>query len=66
MSKRTVIIEVVRGQGGHVGLYISDEDSGHRIAGSKPWGGGSTIHKFTCDADEVIEQVNEYATETKS
>lgn len=43
-------VEVVKGMYGHVCLYFGeDEDSGLRVAGQKPWGGGQTIHSFDVD-----------------
>lgn len=43
-------VEVVRGNtGGNLALYFND----HRVAGSKPWGGGTTIHKFRVQGDDA-------------
>ncbi len=42
-------VEVVRGVHGHMAVYLGD----HRIAGSKPWGGGEVIHSFNTTADEI-------------
>lgn len=43
-------IEVVRGNtGGNLALYFND----YRVAGSKPWGGGTTIHKFRVQGDDA-------------
>lgn len=43
-------VEIVRGNtGGNLSLYFND----HRVAGSKPWGGGTTIHSFRVQGDEV-------------
>lgn len=38
-------LEIVRGQFGHVAVYLDDL----RIAGQKPWGGGKTIHSWQID-----------------
>lgn len=35
-------LEIVRGQFGHMAVYLDDL----RIAGEKPWGGGTTIWTF--------------------
>lgn len=51
-----VIIEVVDGVQGR-SLYIGDENSGHRLAGPKPWGGGEVIHSFEVDADELMDEL---------
>ena len=46
-------VEVVKGIYGHVALYFGeDEDSGLRVAGPKPWGGGQTIHSFDVDLSD--------------
>ncbi len=46
-------VEVVKGMYGHVCLYFGeDEDSGLRVAGQKPWGGGQTIHSFDVDLSD--------------
>jgi hypothetical protein len=55
MKKGQVIIEVVDGVEGP-SLYIGDEDGGHRLAGTKPWGGGQTIHKFIVDVEELQQE----------
>lgn len=54
-----VFIEVVKGVEGP-SLYIGDDNSGHRIAGNKPWGGGQTIHKFSVNVEELIRVAKEY------
>ncbi len=46
-------VEVVKGIYGHVALYFcEDDDSGLRVAGQKPWGGGQTIHSFDVDLSD--------------
>lgn len=60
MEQGFVLIEVVNGAEGP-SLCVGDEDSGYRIAGPKPWGGGRTIHRFTVKADELRKQLDEYA-----
>ena len=60
MDKGFVFIEVVSGIEGP-SLYVGDEDTGHRLAGPKPWGGGRTLHQFRVNADELRKQLDEYA-----
>lgn len=50
-----VMFEVVSGVAGP-SLYIMDEGgkSGYRLSGPKPWGGGSVLHKFSVDLDELV------------
>ena len=55
MKKGKVIIDVVNGVEGP-SLYIGDEDSGHRLAGPKPWGGGGVVFKFIVDVAELQEE----------
>ena len=64
MKKGKVFIEVVGGVEGP-SLYIGDEDGGHRLAGPKPWGGGQTIHKFTVDVDELMEEAARFTKTPK-
>lgn len=62
MSKK-VKIEVVRGVEGNC-VCVSDLDgSGHRLAGPKPWGGGSTVHSFEVDLDELVREATALAYE---
>lgn len=44
----TVAVEVVSGVEGP-SLYVND----YRVAGNKPWGGGSTLHSFQVDVREI-------------
>lgn len=56
-----VWVEVVSGVEGPC-LCVSDESgSGLRIAGPKPWGGGTIIHRFKVDAAELCEAATENA-----
>ena len=55
-----VFLEVVSGVEGH-SLYICDANGGFRLVGPKPWGGGTTVHKFKVDYAELLEQANNYA-----
>ncbi|MBW1249016.1 hypothetical protein I7860_20265 [Pseudomonas tolaasii] len=54
-----VLVEVVSGVEGP-SLSIGDFDTGERVAGPKPWGGGRTIHKFQVKAADLIRLANEY------
>ncbi len=46
-------VEIVKGVYGHVALYFcEDDDSGLRVAGQKPWGGGQTIYSFDVDLSD--------------
>ncbi len=53
----SIYIEVVSGCEGP-SLYISDDDGGHRLAGPKPWGGGSTIHRFKIKPEELRRELD--------
>jgi hypothetical protein len=56
-----VRVEVVSGVEGPC-LCVSNEDgSGVRIAGPKPWGGGTTIHRFKVSAADLAEAATERA-----
>jgi len=60
-----VWLEVVRGPEGFC-LYIGDDDSGYRLAGPKPWGGGGTVCKFQVRIDELVKEANSFATDNTS
>lgn len=51
-----VLIEVVSGPEGPC-LCIGDGDTGFRLAGPKPWGGGRTIHRFQVRVDELRREL---------
>lgn len=46
----TVTIELIRGIHGHTGLYVND----YRVAGEKPWGGGTTVNTWTMPREEFL------------
>lgn len=52
----TIKIEVVSGAEGP-SLQIVDENGGYRLAGPKPWGGGSVIHSFEVDPVVLMREV---------
>ncbi|MDU9398089.1 Lar family restriction alleviation protein [Pseudomonas sp. zfem003] len=56
----TAIVEVVKGVEGP-SLYIGDGDTGYRLAGPKPWGGGKTIHKFKVKLNELVREAMDLA-----
>lgn len=60
MDNGFVFIEVVSGVEGP-SLYVGNKNSGYRISGPKPWGGGRTLHQFRVNADELRKQLDEYA-----
>lgn len=51
-----VKIEVIEGCAGN-SLSIGNGQTGFRLAGPKPLGGGSTLHSFDVDAHELIREV---------
>lgn len=58
-AKGKMFLDVVSGCEGPC-LCLGDHDGGHRIAGPKPWGGGSTQHRFTVDIAELKQVIAEY------
>ncbi|QFT84928.1 hypothetical protein FIU88_08065 [Halomonas sp. THAF12] len=54
-----VLIEVISGPEGPC-LSIGDESTGHRLAGPKPWGGGSVTHQFQVDVEELIREAHPF------
>lgn len=55
-----VFIDVDRGPDGCC-LCIGDGETGHRIAGPKPWGGSENLHSFQVKAEELVKLANDYA-----
>lgn len=55
-----LFIELVQGVGGP-SLVIGDGNSGHRIAGEKPWAGGRTIYQFQVSMGTLRGILDEYA-----
>lgn len=54
-----VFIDVVSGVEGPC-LTIGDQDTSERVAGPKPWGGGSTTHRFEVSAEVLRRLAVEY------
>lgn len=50
MNNEKVKIEIVSGCEGKC-IYIND----YRVAGSKPWGGGTTEKSWTVDKGEILK-----------
>lgn len=55
-------IEVIGGREGP-SLYIGDGAISHRLAGNKPWGGGTTLHRFTVDIQELVREATALAAQ---
>lgn len=62
MSSKKCKLQVVRGVEGP-SLSIGDGETGTRIAGPKPWGGGKIIHSFDVDPVELVRLAAELVTE---
>lgn len=62
MGSRKVRFELIGGPEGPC-LAIMGDGSGLRLAGPKPWGGGSTLHAFEVDVDELLRAVEEHSSE---
>lgn len=60
-----VLVEVVAGGGG-VCLVVGGDNSGTRVAGPKPWGGGRTVHRFKCDAADLLNAVHPYVAASET
>lgn len=53
-NKKDCSIQVVNGAEGK-SIYIND----YRVAGSKPWGGGTTIWEGNCTLQDIISAIGE-------
>lgn len=60
LTGKKVHVEIVRNQEGGLSLCISNDNSGYRLQGAKV-GGCETLKRFTVDAEQLIEQIKEYA-----
>ena len=59
MSDKIVFVRVVAGVEGP-SLTLGGQNSSTRIAGTKPWGGGSTAYEFKFTCDELRKHLDEY------
>lgn len=55
-SDDEITFEVISGPEGPC-LAVMDGGSGHRIAGPKPWGGGTTLHTFKVSRKDLLGQI---------
>lgn len=58
--KKELIFEVVDTKSGGKALYLGDKNTSYRIAGPKPWGGGTTVHTFKVNVEELKRAINDY------
>lgn len=56
-----VFVELVAGREGPC-LVIGNHESGERVAGPKPWGGGTTVNRFQVWAEDLVRLAGEYGT----
>ncbi|WP_322997902.1 hypothetical protein [Castellaniella sp.] len=50
------LLEVFNGAEGPC-IYISDDDSGHRLAGPKPWGSARPVFQFMVKIEELKREI---------
>lgn len=55
-----VKFEVINGPEGKCLAVANNDGTGYRLAGPKPWGGGTVAYTFEVDVDELLEQVQHY------
>jgi hypothetical protein len=60
-----VFIETVSGPEG-LCLCIGDDNGGYRLAGPKPWGGGTVVKRFSVNIKELEKQLKLYRRKAKS
>lgn len=59
-AKKRLQIEVISGvEGKCLSMSIEGSGVGKRVAGPKPWGGGSTIQTWYVDPEELIKEIQE-------
>lgn len=55
-----LLFEVIQGPEGQcLGVSTDGGESGYRLAGPKPWGGGKTIKSFKVSKAELLKQLGE-------
>lgn len=54
-----VFIDICEGVEGP-SVYIGDCDTGYRVAGPKPWGGGTTSRRFTAKVEDLKRAIESY------
>ena len=54
-----VFIDICEGVEGP-SVYIGDNDTGSRVAGPKPWGGGTTSRRFTAKVADLRAALEGY------
>lgn len=55
----SVFIDICEGVEGP-SVYICDSDTGYRVAGPKPWGGGTTSRRFTAKVEDIKRALESY------
>lgn len=49
-------IEIIKGvEGNCIGIAHEKDEGGRRVAGSKPWGGGRVLEKYTTTVEDILE-----------
>lgn len=59
MTKPEPSLELVEAQGCYTCLVLGNQNSGTRIAGPKPWGGGTTKKRWLLDEQGLTDIINE-------
>lgn len=57
---KKVLVDVTSGVEGPC-LCVGDGSTGRRVAGPKPWGGGSVVYQFWVDPEELIAAIRMYS-----
>ena len=56
-----VVFEAIRGPEGTCLAVGAGDDISTRLAGPKPWGGGTVIHRWEVSVGNVLEEVSRAA-----
>jgi hypothetical protein len=60
-TAQTVVVEIVHGRGGDC-LCINDQ----RVAGPKPWGGGTVTKRFAVPVSELQLVIDRASSDTRT
>lgn len=60
-AEKFVSLEIIRGVAGDAICLCNEVGSGYRLAGPKPWGGGTVIKKWKVPLSELIREAKNHA-----
>jgi hypothetical protein len=56
MMSEEVELFIIKGVAG-LSIYVGNEDGGYRLAGCKPWGGGTSVARWKVNKQELLKAI---------